>query len=348
MWRLAEYIEEIAIFIGQIPVALSDITNPLFGKIHIGQLAVDIRRLKEKLNEQIDFHDLDTNPIYQQALQLFSNFLIDSLPEEEKQLLLSDSISFNYDNPIFEEYILLLFALCIKESILAKTRDYKRCSEGLAMTILNVASIQNMMRDYASAEEGANISIRILNNWAKLDANTNIDESMAQAYSVLYTSAANLDMDKKAQTYRNKMLEYTEKIYIKNPRQNALTFTDMLFHAGIDYLHESNYQMSIKIFGKLLVLFERIKEEAYIDENQYLIPFMRANLKWIEACRNYEYSNEKFKSNYSALTDHSNKALTLCSKIEKSKAFNSTDKAHCELEVLWCNLQYLPPMLVSR
>lgn len=347
LWTIAEHIEEIACFIQQVPASLSDIADPFnySESVCVGQLAADIKRLKKVLQEkkQIDFHDLETNPIYQQGYQSIVNFAED-LSEEEKKLVIPDSVTFIYDNPIFESYILILFSLCVKESILAKTKDFVQYNKGLAMTILNVATIQNILRDYVSAEDGANLAIKILNDLVELDTNADVNEDMVQAYGVLYTSTLNRNIIDKTQRHKEKMMEYSAKAYQNHPIEYALTYSNMLFQIGMDYLHSSNYQESLKIFEKLIKVYWNIKEKGDVDETQYMISFLLSNLKWIETYSEYYRANEYSKINFDKINNHFNNAIILFNEINENDAFDDHDKANCILEINCCQLLYLPPI----
>jgi len=347
VWTLAEYIEEVACFIQNVPDSVSDIVDPLnYAKgVRVGQLATDIRRLKRKLQDknQIDFSTLESNPIYKRGSQSIALFE-ESLSEKFKSDVISDSITFVLDNPICESYILLLFALCIKQSVLDKTKDYSGYARGLSMTILNIATIQNIMRRYEDAEDGANLAISYLTKFPEINTDMDINHDFLQAYAVLYTSYINRDNMIKAQKCRNNMLKYGEKIYNQYPREFALDYTDMLFHLGIDSLHASNFFASVEIFEKIIGIYESIDADREIDRTQYLIPFLISNLRWIEAYSQYSHITEKFQSDFNIINDHFIKAISLFDAINASDDFDELSKSNCVLEINWCNLLYLPPI----
>lgn len=347
LWTLAEYIEDVACFIQQVPDSVSDLIDPFnYNKgVCIGQLATDIIRLRKTLqdNNQIDFSTLEDNPIYKSGAQHIKSFE-DNLSKGEKQCLIPDSVTFVFDNPILESYILMLFVLCIKQSILEKTNDYVQYAKGLAMTILNISTIKNIMHDYGPAEEGANLAIKYLMTLLKLDTSLSINEDMVQAYGVLYTCNLNRRNISEASKNQNKMLEYGEKAYIEHPREFALTYADMLFHMGTDYIYSSNYGESIEIFDKLINLYISIEEDKEIDKTQYLIPFFLSNLKWIEAYSEFYRSKGNIQPDFNNINSHFEKAIYLFDYIKKQDTFEKLNKVSCVLEMNWCNLLYLPPI----
>lgn len=344
LWSLAEFVEEVACFIKTIPETISDIVNPHYSQsIPIGQLAIDIRKMKNKIekNKWIDFHPLETDPIYSSGLQSTLNFVKAVFSEEEKNRIIPESISFSFDNPIFEAYILFLFAFCIKQSIWIKTQNFEFYSKGFAMTILNISTIQNLIRDYKAAEDGARLAIDILNHLSKLNENADINEDMAHAYSVLYTSALKRNKIQFAQDARVKMIEYGEKNYQNHPQEFALAYAELLFVLGKDCLYSSEFLESIKAFDKVIGLYERLNINKDIDRLLYLIPHFLSHLKWIEASTYNSFKDNN--PNYDGMIYHFNQAIYLLEEITDCNLIDELQKTSCYLELNWCNLRYLLP-----
>lgn len=346
LWTFAEYIEEVACFIQIVPNSISDIVNPMNYKtgVCVGQLATEIMRLKNILQDryQLDFSTLESNPFYiskMQSIMIFEK----SLTEEEKQILMPNSLMSVFDNPIYESYVLFLIVLCIKQSVIIKTNRYEEYAKGMAMTILNIATIQNMLHDFKSAEEGANLSLEYLKTLIKLDSKIDINEDMIQAYGVLYTSHINRYNNDKAQEYRNQMLLYGEKAYKERPREFSLIYADMLFQLGIDCLQSFNFSKSIEVFDKIINLNENIKKSYKFDRAQYLIPFFLSYIKWIEAYT-LNQTDSTINKDYDMLFFRFKQAKNLVDEIIKTKTYSKETKANCVLELNWCNLLYLPPI----